>query len=78
MPPEALAAYRTHRGNARRRRIAFLLTPGQWWRWWSQDGRWERRGRHRDALVVARKNDAGPYAVGNVELLTLACAPAAA
>ncbi len=74
MPEAALAAYRMHRGNALRRNIPFLFTLEQWWRWWSQDGRWERRGRHRgrDGLVMARKNDAGPYALGNVEPLTLA------
>ncbi len=33
MPPAALTAFRTHRGNARRRRIGFEFSLEQWWAW---------------------------------------------
>jgi hypothetical protein len=62
--------YAEHRRNAARRAIPFLLTFDQWWAWWQEDGRWERRGRHTGALVMARYGDTGPYAVGNIYAAT--------
>src|SRR4051794_37768607 len=72
MPEAALAAFRTHRNNAKRRRVPFHLSVSEWWWFWSQDDRWERRGRGSNDLVMARRGDAGPYAVDNIVCLTLA------
>ena len=72
MPEAALQAFRVQTGNARRRRIPFLLTAAEFWGWWSTDGRWARRGRGRDALCMARRDDAGPYALYNIKPLTVA------
>jgi hypothetical protein len=66
MTPER--AYYQQAYNARQRGISFELTFEQWW------GIWERwfhmRGRGKNALCMARQNDEGPYAIGNVYLTT--------
>jgi hypothetical protein len=72
MPAEALAAFRAHRGNALRRRIAFHLDLPAWWAWWQTDGRWERRGRRHDALCMARRDHSSPYTLDNIKPLTVA------
>lgn len=56
--------------NAERRGIAFEMSPDEWWAWWQQDGRWQRRGYGKDKLVMARIGDAGPYAIGNIYCTT--------
>lgn len=57
-------AYREQRNNAKRRGIAFELSFEAWVEWWGDD--WQRRGRASGCLVMARFDDAGPYAVGNI------------
>jgi DNA-binding XRE family transcriptional regulator len=66
MPLSAVEAFRSHRSGARRRGLLFLFTLGEWWAWWQADGRWSRRGLGKDALVMARRGDAGPYHPSNV------------
>jgi hypothetical protein len=60
--------YVMHRENARRRGVSFLLSFDSWWNIW--EPHWERRGCGRGELVMARHSDSGPYAVGNVEIIT--------
>jgi hypothetical protein len=55
-----------HRTSARNRGLDFNLTFSEWWDIWEQSGHWEQRGRRRDQYVMSRKNDIGPYEVGNV------------
>lgn len=62
--------YEQHRRNAALRGIAFLLTFEEWWAWWQEDGRWEKRGRRGGALVMARKGDVGPYSLENIYCAT--------
>jgi hypothetical protein len=62
--------YVMHRENAARRGVPFLLTFDEWWRIW--EPHWLRRGCGRGDLVMARHGDSGPYAVGNVEIITQA------
>lgn len=58
--------------NASRRSIPFLLTFREWWSIWQESGRWPERGRIGDLhrYVMARIGDAGPYAIGNVRIVT--------
>lgn len=49
-----------------RPQIEFQLTFPQWWTIWQRSGRWEERGNRAGHYVMCRKNDIGPYAVGNV------------
>jgi hypothetical protein len=55
-----------HRGNAKRRGVAFNLTFDQWWNWWIGTGKYALRGRGKGKYVMARCGDTGPYALGNI------------
>lgn len=63
-------AYHAQRHSANRRGIGWEITLAEWWAWWQEDGRWERRGMGSDRLVMARHNDAGPYRLGNIKCIT--------
>lgn len=65
-----LFAYNAHIGNARQRRVAFLLTFDEWWAVWEASGKWEQRGARKGHYVMGRLGDIGPYAVGNVRICT--------
>jgi hypothetical protein len=52
--------------NAAHRGIEFLLTFEEWMRVWT--GKLPSRGR--SGYVMARIGDSGPYAVGNVKIIT--------
>lgn len=60
-----LGAFGRQRQNAGYRGIGWELTVWQWWTIWQESGKWSQRGRGQ-GYVMARKNDEGPYAVGNV------------
>jgi hypothetical protein len=62
------ARFMQQRANARHRGIRFLLTFEQWWSIWRRSRRYAERGRGR--YVMARYRDSGPYAVGNVRIIT--------
>lgn len=61
-------AYQRHKADAKKRHIQFLLTFKQWWSIW--ESHWDERGHGKDKLVMGRHGDAGPYVVGNVEIIT--------
>jgi hypothetical protein len=63
-----LQHYRNQEAAARQRGIAFLLTFEEWWGIWQSSGKWELRGSGRGKYCMARTNDVGPYAVGNVRI----------
>jgi hypothetical protein len=48
------------------RGIPFRLTFAEWWKIWKDSGLYHLRGR----FVMHRINDEGPYAVGNVEIIS--------
>jgi hypothetical protein len=58
----------SHRGNAKKRGIAFELTFEQWWSLW--EPHFAKRGTSRGKLVMCRTGDQGPYALGNVRIAT--------
>lgn len=66
-----LGKYQKHKKNAKRRGITFELTYADWWDIWQRSGRWSERGNgNTEGYVMARKGDTGPYALGNVEIIT--------
>lgn len=67
-----LITYDQQRRNAKRRGIPFLLTYKQWLRIWQDSGHLHERGPKSHQYVMARLGDVGPYAVGNVKIVTAA------
>jgi hypothetical protein len=70
IPDEAYQAYRSQVHSCRRRGIEMQFNLKAWWDWWQIDGRWERRGRRGNGLVMARRGDVGPYSPENVYCAT--------
>lgn len=62
--------YKQQKVNAITRRIPWKLTLPEWWTVWEASGKWELRGRGKGKYCMSRKGDTGPYAVGNVEIIT--------
>lgn len=62
--------YRSAKKHSRERGILFLLTFEQWIKIWLDSGHWEERGRGFDKFCMARYGDKGPYAIGNVKIIT--------
>lgn len=58
--------YNTHKSNAKKRGIEFLLTFEEWSSLWINSGKYENRGRGKDKYCMCRINDVGPYSVDNV------------
>jgi predicted transcriptional regulator len=61
--------YTEQRRNARVRKIPWRMTFAEWWGIWQTSGKWTARGRG-NGYCMARRGDVGPYAVGNVEIIT--------
>jgi hypothetical protein len=61
---EPLFKYHVQKNGAKRRGIDFLLTFEQWWNFWKDS--WNKRGKGKDALVMCRYGDTGPYSVDNI------------
>src|ERR1035437_8016006 len=64
-------AFHYQRKKARKRGIRFLLTFAEWLKIWQDSGRLRERGRCRGEDVMSRPGDRGPYAVGNVKIVTV-------
>lgn len=60
--------FSTHRCNAAKRSIPFKLTYEEWLLVWGD--KLPLRGPRRGQLVMSRKDDRGPYKIGNVEIVT--------
>ena len=59
-----------HRHRAKRRKIKFLLTLGEWLRIWTDSGHLHERGCRKGQYCMARIGDKGPYSIGNVKIIT--------
>lgn len=70
IPKAAYMAFAAQSRRAQQRGIAWEFTLPEWWDWWQTDGRWDRRGRTRISLVMARNGDAGPYSPTNTYCTT--------
>lgn len=60
--------YRRWLASAKHRGIVVRMSFDDWWSIWAPH--WDRR--ERDRLVMARNGDVGPYAPGNVRIITSA------
>ncbi len=60
--------FRQQKCNARRRKIQWNLTLPEWWRIWSESGKWSERGQ--GSFCMSRYGDTGPYSVENVHIIT--------
>lgn len=65
------SCYGHHRSSAKVRGIGFELTFHEWWKIWKDSGKWLERGRSSHCYAMARHGDVGPYAVGNVSIITV-------
>jgi hypothetical protein len=63
--------YHQHKSNARTHGTEFLLTFEEWFEIWEKSGHLHERGRCRGQYQMARKGDKGPYAIGNVKIITV-------
>lgn len=61
--------YSIHKRNAKKREVPFLLSFDEWEKIWKESGHYEARGKSGDSYVMARFEDEGPYAVGNVRII---------
>lgn len=59
-------AYGKQESSARARGIEWRLTFEEWLAVWTESGHLEQRGRRKGEYVMSRPADQGPYAVGNV------------
>lgn len=66
-----IGAFRSQRNNAIHRGIEWNLKFWDWWQVWHQSGKWEERGRAKDAYVMCRFKDDGAYEASNVYIATL-------
>ena len=58
--------YHQHKCVAKQRNVLFEISYEDWKSIWIQSGHWEDRGSAKGKYCMSRKNDCGPYAVGNV------------
>ncbi len=59
------------KARAGKRGIEFLLTFEEWLKIWEDSGHIHERGRLKHQYCMARNGDCGPYAVGNVSIITM-------
>lgn len=66
---QAYKRYSEHKASAEQRSIVFRLAFIEWFRIWIESGKWHLRGCRKGQYVMARFNDSGPYAIGNVRIV---------
>ena len=59
----------TQKTNAKRRGIEFQFSFNEWLNVWESSGKLKYRGRNHGKYCMARYNDCGPYAIGNVKII---------
>lgn len=70
MPRTSYQMFTAQRANSGQRGIDFLLSYEEWLGIWVASGKLSKRGRGKNKYVMARFGDKGPYAVGNVKIIT--------
>lgn len=63
--------YTQQRRSASIRGIEWKFSFPEWWSIWVASGKWQLRGRRKDSYCMARILDTGPYATGNVHIITM-------
>ena len=66
----AKGKFNAQRAQAKKRGIAFELSFTEWLSLWENSGKYQVRGQGRGKYVMARNGDTGPYAIGNVRIIT--------
>jgi hypothetical protein len=70
-PKGARHKYELQKRDAEKNRnIKFFMAFEEWWSVWDKSGHWHERGPSPDQYCMARYRDRGPYAVGNVRIIT--------
>lgn len=64
-------AYLNQRGSASCRGISWEISFEEWLRIWVESGFFSKRGRGKNRYCMCRKNDVGPYKIGNVFIATV-------
>lgn len=67
---DVIEKYNTHKSNAKRRNIEFLLSYDEWFDIWLASGKWDQRGITSNDYCMTRKGDTGAYAIDNVVIDT--------
>lgn len=62
--------YLAQKYAAKQRGIGWELTLTEWWDIWMRSKKWRKRGQGRGRYCMGRNGDIGPYAVGNVRIIT--------
>jgi len=62
--------YQEHKYGAKKRGLPFELTFEEWYDIWQKSGKWELRGKGKNAYVMSRIGDKGGYTFGNVFIQT--------
>ncbi|WP_175952838.1 hypothetical protein [Burkholderia sp. BCC0405] len=68
--PDGWKKFKSQRGRAKNRGIAWDLTFEEWLKIWIDSGKMHLRGRGAGTYVMARIGDKGPYSVENVFICT--------
>lgn len=66
-----IARFIQHRNNVLRKKLRWSLTLWQWWSEWNDSGRYHERGRQKQSYCMARRQNTGDYAVGNVVIMSI-------
>lgn len=66
----ALYLYNRHRLSAKNRGIEWGFDFDGWFAVWDASGQLDNRGKRRGQYVMSRIGDVGPYAPGNVRIMT--------
>ena len=61
--------YKQQRNSAARRKIKWDITLPDWWRIWSESGKWDDCGL--GGYCMSRYGDCGPYSVDNVRIISM-------
>lgn len=66
----ARRAFYAQKGCAVDRGIGWEFTFESWLEFWMASGKWSERGQASGEYCMARNGDVGPYAIGNVRIIT--------
>lgn len=65
------AAYHNLKNRARQRGKVFEITPAEFAKFCADTDYIRLKGKHKDAMSIDRREENGPYAIWNIQLLTL-------
>lgn len=70
LDPWVRSGFHSQKCASRKRSVPFMLSYEQWFEVWYRSGHILERGRCLGQYCMSRKGDKGPYAVGNVRIVT--------